>query len=110
MTYLRIYKIISEKGYVGAEAFLRMFMQKERIRMSEKASNSDANSDYQPKEYVQRKALSQLMYKNIKDVYIINEKQGEMVFKTYPLLAHLYAMLKEFYEIIYSKKAKKLDG
>lgn len=74
MTYPRIHKVISEKGYVGSEASLRMFMQKERIRMSEKAVNMDANSDYQPKEYVQRKALSQLIYKNIKDVYIINEK------------------------------------
>lgn len=79
MTYPRIHKIISEKGYVGSEASLRMFMQKERIRMSEKAFNSDTNSDYQPKEYVQRKALSQLIYKNIKDVCIINEKQYEMV-------------------------------
>lgn len=32
-----------------------------------------------------------------------------MVLKTYPLLADLYAMLKEFYEIIYSKKAERLD-
>ena len=109
MTYPRIHKIISEKGYVGSEASLRMFMQKERIRMSEEAFNSDTNSNYQPKEYVQRKALSQLIYKNIKDVYIINEKQYEMVLKVYPLLADLYAMLKEFYEIIYSKKAEKLD-
>lgn len=109
MTYPRIHKIISEKGYIGSEASLRMFMQKERIRMSEKTANMDTNSDYQPKEYVQRKALSQLIYKKIKDVYIINEKQYEMVLKTYPLLADLYAVLKEFYEIIYSKKAEKLE-
>ena len=109
MTYPRIHKIISEKGYIGSEASLRMFMQKERIRMSEKTANMDTNSDYQSKEYVQRKALSQLIYKNLKDVYIINEKQYEMVLKTYPLLADLYAALKEFYEIIYSKKAEKLD-
>lgn len=109
MTYPHIHKIISEKGYIGSEASLRMFMQKERIRMSENTANMDTNSDYQPKEYVQRKALSQLIYKNLKDVYIINEKQYEMVLKTYPLLADLYAALKEFYEIIYSKKAEKLD-
>lgn len=79
-------------------------MQKERIRISEKLSNSD----YQPREYVQRKSLSQLIYKNIKDVHIINEKQYEMVLKVYPVLAGLYAMLKEFYEIIYAKKRKNL--
>jgi transposase len=32
-----------------------------------------------------------------------------MVLKTYTLLADLYAVIKEFYEIVYSKKAEKLD-
>jgi transposase len=109
MTYPRIHKIICEKGYDGSEASIRMFMQKERIRQAERAANPDVNSDYQPKEYVQRKALSQLIYKSIEDVYIINKEQLQMVLKTYPLLADLYAMIKEFYEIIYSKKAARLD-
>ena len=110
MTYPRIHKIISEKGYTGSEASLRMYMQKERIRMSEAVTNPDVNSNYQPKEYVQRKALSQLIYKNIEDIHTINQKQYDMVLRTYPLLSDLYAMIKEFYEIIYSKKAEKLDG
>lgn len=52
MTYPRIQRIITEKGYVGLEVSLRMFMQKEHMRMLEKILNSNAISDYQPKEYV----------------------------------------------------------
>ena len=109
MTYPRIHKIISEKGYDGSEASLRMFMQKERIRQAAQTTDSNVNSDYQPKEYIQRKSLSQLIYKNIENVYTISKEQFQMVLETYPLLADLYAMIKEFYEIIYSKKEERLD-
>ena len=63
-----------KKGYNGSEASLRMFMQKERIQISEVASSPDANSDYQPREYIHRKVLSQLIYKRIADVHAINQK------------------------------------
>ena len=109
MTYPRIHKIISEKGYDGSVASLRMFMQKERIRQAEQLADSNVNSDYQPKEYIQRKSLSQLIYKSIENVYTISKEQFQMVLETYPLLADLYAMIKEFYEIVYSKKAERLD-
>lgn len=110
MTYPRIHKIISEKGYNGSVASLRMFMQKECIRQAEQESDSQVNSDYQPKEFVQRKSLSQLIYKNIESVYTISKEQLKMVLKTYPILADLYSLIKEFYEIIYSKKACKLEA
>lgn len=45
MTYPRIHKIISEKGYDGSEASLRMFMQKERIRQAAQSTDSNVNSD-----------------------------------------------------------------
>ena len=110
MTYPRIHKIISERGYKGSEVSLRMFMQKERIRQADTINDKNTNSDYQPKEYIQRKSLTQLIYKGIDDVYSISKEQLNMALKTYPLLADLYAILKEFYEIIYSKKSEKLDG
>ena len=40
------------------------------------------NSDYQPTEMVQRKALSQLIYKRIEDVFIINPNQYKKVIET----------------------------
>ena len=67
------------------------------------------NSDYQPTEMIQRKALSQLIYKKIEDIFIINPDQYKKVLETYPMLGELYAVIKEFYEIIYSKHSKRLE-
>lgn len=50
-TYPCIHKIISEKGYEGSVASLRMFIQKERIRCMS-SQKEEACSDYQLKEYV----------------------------------------------------------
>lgn len=58
---------------------------------------------------VQRKALSQLIYKRIEDVFIINPDQYKKVIETYPMLGNLYATIKEFYEIIYSKRSDRLE-
>lgn len=108
MTYPCIHKIISEKGYEGSVASLRMLIQKERIRCVS-AQKEEACSDYQPKEYVQRQSLTQLIYKGLDDVKTISQEQYEQVLKLYPVIADLYVTIKEFYEIIYSKHEEKLD-
>lgn len=72
MTYVKIHEIITQNGYNGTVASLRMFMQKEKIRNATKEDESMIDSDYQPTEMVQRKALCQLIYKKMDDVYIIN--------------------------------------
>ena len=66
-------------------------------------------SDYLPKEYVQRKSLAQLVYKGLDNVKIINKMQYEQVLKSYPILADLYAAVKELYAIIYSKHSYELE-
>lgn len=43
------------------------------------------NSDYQPTEYIQRKALSQLIYKQIEDVYLISKEQREVIIDKFPI-------------------------
>ena len=43
--------------------------------------------DYLPKEYVQRKSLTQLVYKGLDNVKTINKMQYEQVLKSYPLVA-----------------------
>ena len=63
MTYPNIHKIITEKGYKGSVASLRMFIQKERIRNEAHLSQQETCSDYQSKEYIQRRSLIQLIYK-----------------------------------------------
>lgn len=106
LTYTQIHKIITGEGYDGSVASLRMFMQKERIRQEE---NNSEKSCHEPKEYVQRKSLSQLLYKPISEIYTITKEQYEQVIKTYPLLAKIYVVIKEYYEIIYSKHIEKLE-
>lgn len=59
LTYPKIHDIICKKGYTGSVASLRMFMQKERTRMYEQNETEKPHS-----EYVQRKSLCQLVYKN----------------------------------------------
>lgn len=109
MTYVKIHEIITRRGYNGTVASLRMFMQKERIRNANKEDEYMINSDYQPTEMVQRKALSQLIYKKIEDVFIINPDQYKKVLETYPVLGNLYAAIKEFHEIIYSRHSDRLE-
>ena len=101
MTYPNIHKIITEKGYKGSVASLRMFIQKERIRNEAHLSQQETCSDYQSKEYIQRRSLIQLIYKGLSDVKTITKTQYEQVLKTYPVITELYAAIKEFYEIIY---------
>lgn len=109
MTYPAIHKIITAKGYSGSVASLRMFIQKEKIRNQAALSQDETCSDYHPKEFVQRKSITQLVYKSIDDVKTINKLQYEQVLKTYPIIADLYASVKELYEIIYSKHSDRLD-
>ena len=99
MTYPNIHKIITEKGYKGSVASLRMFIQKEHIRNEAHLSQQETCSDYQSKEYIQRRSLIQLIYKGLSDVKTITKTQYEQVLKTYPVITELYAAIKEFYEI-----------
>lgn len=105
MTYPKIHKILCEKGYSGSVASLRMFMQKERTRMREQQEGSKEQS-----EFIQRKSLRQLIYKKIEDVTTITSNQYEEVLKKYPQLGQLYSLVKNFYSVIFSQKAEKLDG
>ena len=60
-------------------------------------------------EYVQRKSLCQLVYKKLEDIGTITVKQYQEVLKKYPLLSELYALTKEFCNVIFSKNPAKLD-
>ena len=109
LTYPNIHKIITEKGYKGSVASLRMFIQKERIRNEAHLSQQETCSDYQSKEYIQRRSLIQLIYKGLSDVKTITKTQYEQVLKTYPVITELYAAIKEFYEILYSRRDERLE-
>ena len=109
MTYKNIHAIISAEGYKGSVASLRMFVQKERYRNACNQSSADVCSDYQPKEYIQRRSITQLIYSKIDDIYSISREQFKKALETYPMLATLYELRNEFFAIIYSKNPKGLE-
>lgn len=78
-----------------------MFMQKERTRMHEQNETENPHS-----EYVQRKSLCQLVYKNLEDIGTITIKQYQEVLKKYPLLSEVYALTKGFVMSYFQKNLK----
>lgn len=50
-----------------------------------------------------------LMDKGLSDVKTITKTQYEQVLKTYPVITELYAAIKEFYEILYSRRDERLE-
>lgn len=105
LTYPQIHKILSEKGYTGSVACLRIFMQKERTRMHNQEEYNKPQS-----EFVQRKSLCQLIYRDLENVATITSDQYEQTLKKYPLLSNLYSLVKEFHSVMFSQKPEKLDA
>jgi len=105
LTYPQIHKILCEKGYTGSVASLRMFMQKEKTRI-----HRPEEQDKTPSEFIQRKSLCQLIYKKLENITTITAKQYEQALKKYPTLSGLYALVKDFYGAIFSKKPEKIDS
>jgi hypothetical protein len=95
MTYPNIHKIITEKGYKGSVASLRMFIQKERIRNEAHLSQQETCSDYQSKEYIQRRSLIQLIYKGLSDVKTITKTNSPRRSIPYYIREHLNACCQE---------------
>ena len=105
LTYPQIHKILCEKGYTGSVASLRMFMQKEKTRI-----HRPEEQDKTPSEFIQRKSLCQLIYKKLENITTITAKQYEQALKKYPTLSGLYALVKDFYGAIFSKKPETIDS
>ena len=105
LTYAKIHEVIKGKGYTGSIASLRMFMQKERIRMQEAL----ATPINEAVEHIPRKSLCQLIYKKLEDVGTVTQEQYDGAIKKYPVLGKLYHLLKEFHRIVFSQKSTELD-
>ena len=86
-------------------ASIRVFMQKERSHHYSKTGSPPINVSY-----VQRKSLCKLIYQKIETIPTLTREQLNMTVERYPLLGTLYSLIKEFYEIIYSKQSVKLDS
>lgn len=104
ITYIKIHEYITEKGYTGTVASLRVFMQKERAHQQ-----SIGKQSAEPVEYIPRKFMSQLIYRKIEEIKGLTQEQYESALKKYPVLADLYAVLKEFHRMVFSQKGDELD-
>ena len=80
-------------------------MQKERThqrKLSEK--------EKEPVEYIPRKLLCQLVYKELEEIKGLTQEQYEAAIKKYPVLGKLYSLVKEYHRIIFSQKSEELNA
>lgn len=61
-------------------------------------------------EYVQRKSLCKLIYKKFEDTSLLTNEQYDAVIKEDPFLGELYALVKEFHRIVFSRKPNEIDN
>ncbi len=104
ITYTKIHEAICSKGYSGTVASLRVFMQNERTH--QKAVHMLTT---EPKEYIPRKFMCQLIYRELEKVKGLTLEQYDAAVKKYPMLGQLYSLLKEFHRIVFSQKSDELD-
>lgn len=104
ITYTKIHEFISQKGYSGTVASLRVFMQKERTHQKSISQKEEGV------EYIPRKTMCQLIYHKLENVKGITSDQYDAVIKKYPTLGQLYSLLKEFHRIVFSRKSDELDS
>ena len=53
--------------------------------------------------------MAQLIYKSIDQAFTISKEQYNQVLKSYPLIAELYDVIRDFYRIINSKREDRLE-
>ncbi len=97
MTYEEITKIISQKGYIGSIAALRIFIAKE------KRITKDLLKDKEPHELIDKRWITKLLYKPIDEVKQISQEQLDEVTRLYPILDDMLNILSEFRDILASK-------
>jgi transposase len=107
MTYQAIYEIIKEKGYTGSVAALRGYMTKEMRLEKDFQSRSTKSGEI---EMIEKKWVIKWLYKPLEKVSVISSEQFVAVSKEYPIFRTLYDLLREFKELMFSKKAEELEA
>lgn len=103
-TYNKIHECICKKGYTGTVASLRVFMQKERTHQK-----SISKNESEPVEYIPRKCLCQLIYRELENVNGLTQEQYEATIEKYPVMGEIYSKLREFHRIVFSQQSVELD-
>lgn len=60
-------------------------------------------------EYIPRKSLCQLIYRDLEHVKGMTQGQYEATITKYPVIGQLYSLLKEFHGIVFSRKENKIS-
>lgn len=101
-TYKEIEHEIRQKGYTGSLSAIKMFITRER-RQSQKPGYKDPNIGF-----VERQSLVKLLYKPLEKVNISKEEVDAVTSK-YPDIGRIFEIVSSFKEVLFSKKAGKLD-
>lgn len=91
---------IKKEGYKGSDSLLRTYLAKikrERIEENE------------PKHIVERATMISILYKEIDKVKNITKEIFEKVISKFPEAGKIYEIIKEFKEIMFSKKETNLE-
>lgn len=102
--FKEIEKAICALGYTGAASTIRMYATRKRRLDQATHDNAVANT-----EVIERKWLLKLLYNPIEKVKGITEAQLERVLADYPTLGIIYHIVREFKEIVFSKRVADLD-
>jgi len=80
-------------------------MQKERTHQK-----SIAKTENEPAEYIPRKCLCQLIYRELEHVKGLTQEQYEATIKKYSVLGRIYSALREFHRIVFSQQSTELEA
>ncbi len=105
--YKEIHEFIASRGYTGTEDAIRGFITKEK-RISKDLS-SESTSVSGPTELIERKWLIKLLFRPLCEVKGITEEQFSAVINKYPVIEKIYEAVKDFKEIMFSKRANDLS-
>ena len=95
--------VIRALGYKGTQSTIRMYAAKKR-----KLDQAAYNGSIVNTEVIERRWLIKLLYSSIENVKGITEGQIEKVLISYPMIRTVYHIVREFKEIIFSKRVAEL--
>jgi transposase len=102
-TFKKIEAFIREKGYNGSSSAIRMYTTRQRRLSKQTETDSSRN------ELVERQHLVKLLYKPIEEIKKLTSEQLNKVLIIYPKLQGVYNIVRSFKELVFSKRAEKLD-
>ena len=96
-----IKEVIVLEGYKCCDSLLRTYLAKIK---KEKITVIEIN------QIVERTTMISLLYKEIEEVKNITKEIFDKIIKMFPEAGKIYGIIKEFKEIMFSKKEKELDS